>query len=97
MNNYLNHQGFKITVETINLEPWFLAKDIANFLNLKNPSIMIRHANISKDFVKKIATNTIGGKQKMLYINIKGLKSVLDHCKKEKTSDLKHWIKEQFK
>ena len=71
MNNSLNHQGFQITVETINLEPWFLAKDIARFLNLKNPSMMIRYANISKEFIRKIPTNTIGGKQKMLYIHIK--------------------------
>ena len=96
MNNSLNHQGFMITVETINLEPWFLAKDIARFLNLKNPSMMVRHAKISKDFVRKIPTNTIGGKQKMLYINKKGLNDILDHCKKYKTSVLRNWIREQF-
>jgi Prophage antirepressor len=64
MNNFFNYQGFQVTVQTINFEPWFLAKDIANILMLKNPSMMIRHAKISKYFVRKIATNTLGGKQK---------------------------------
>ena len=96
MNNSFNYQGFQITVQTINLEPWFLAKDIANFLNLKNPSMMIRYSKTSKDFVKKITTKTLRGKQKMLYININGLNNILKHCKKQKTSILKDWIKEQF-
>ena len=50
MNNSFNYQGFQITVETIDLEPWFLAKDIANFLNLKNPSMMIRYSKTSGIF-----------------------------------------------
>ena len=92
MNNFLNYQGFQVTVQTINFEPWFLAKDIANILMLKNPSMMIRHAKISKDFVRKIATNTLGGKQKMLYINRKALEGILDHSKRDKASHLRHWI-----
>ena len=96
MNNSFNYQGFKITVQTIDLEPWFLAKDIANFLNLKNPSMMIRYANTSKHFVKKLTTKTIGGKQKMLYINTNGINHILKHCKNQKASILKDWIKEQF-
>ena len=58
---------------------------------LKNPSMMIRHAKISKYFVRKIATNTLGGK-KMLYINRKALEGILDHSKRDKASHLRHWI-----
>ena len=93
MNRTFNHQGLKITVKTINFEPWFLAKDIANFLNIKNPSMMIRSAKTSKYFVKKITTKTLGGKQKMLYINIRGINHILKHCKKDKTFILKDFIK----
>jgi len=53
--------------------------------------MMIRHAKISKDFVRKIATNTLGGK-KMLYINRKALEDIQDHSKRDKASHLKHWI-----
>lgn len=54
--------------------------------------MMIRHAKISKYFVRKIATNTLGGKQKMLYINRKALEDIQDHSKRDKASHLRHWI-----
>ncbi len=49
-------------------EPLFLAKDVAKWLNNKNTSQMIKDAEIDEDEKGIFLTDTLGGKQKLLFL-----------------------------
>jgi prophage antirepressor-like protein len=40
-----NFKSNQVRVLTIKEEPWFVAKDVANVLDYKDPSMMLKHAD----------------------------------------------------
>lgn len=76
-------------------EPWFLAKDVADWIEHKDVSMMIRKV----DDVEK-GTNivcTLGGNQEMWFLTEDGMNEVLMQSRKPKAKEVKKEIKQILK
>lgn len=86
-----NEKFGSVRTMTIDNEPWFVAKDVAECLDYKNPRQAII-TNVDEDDKGVHSIDTLGGIQKMTIINESGLYSLilLSHLKKAK--EFKHWV-----
>ncbi|WP_160684738.1 Bro-N domain-containing protein [Clostridium sp. C2-6-12] len=78
-------------------EPLFLAKDVAEWLNNKNTSQMIKDAEIDEDEKGIFLTDTLGGIQKQLFVTEDGLYELLMQSRKPVAKPLKKEIKSILK
>lgn len=70
--------------------PWFLAKDVCDCLELENVS---RSCDILDEDEKGIReTYTLGGMQKMLFINEPGLYTLIFRSNKERAKEFRRWV-----
>lgn len=76
-------------------EPWFLAKDVADWIEHKDVSMMIRKV----DDVEKGTNNvcTLGGNQEMWFLTEDGMNEVLMQSRKPKAKEVKKEIKQILK
>ena len=77
--------------------PFFLAKDIAVWLSVKNVSQMIKSADIDDDEKGIYLIDTLGGKQKLLCFTEDGLYDVLMQSRKPTAKQLRYEIKKYLK
>lgn len=86
-----NEKFGSVRTMTIDNEPWFVGKDVAECLDYKNPRQAII-TNVDEDDKGVHSIDTLGGIQKMIIINESGLYSLilLSHLKKAK--EFKHWV-----
>lgn len=86
-----NEKFGSVRTMTIDNEPWFVGKDVAECLDYKNPRQAII-TNVDEDDKGVHSIDTLGGIQKMTIINESGLYSLilLSHLKKAK--EFKHWV-----
>lgn len=87
-----NEQFGTIRTITIDGEPWFVGKDVAESLGYaKARNAILRHVD---DEDKKYAPiqGSLGGKQKTVIINESGLYSLILSSKLETAKDFKRWI-----
>lgn len=86
-----NEKFGSVKTMTIDNEPWFVGKDVAECLDYKNPRQAII-TNVDEDDKGVHSIDTLGGIQKMTIINESGLYSLilLSHLKKAK--EFKHWV-----
>ena len=86
-----NEKFGSVRIMTIDNEPWFVGKDVAECLDYKNPRQAII-TNVDEDDKGVHSIDTLGGIQKMTIINESGLYSLilLSHLKKAK--EFKHWV-----
>ncbi len=87
-----NHPDFgQVRTVTINDEPWFVGKDVAQVLGYKNPQEAIRtHVDPDDKGVSEILTP--GGKQPLPIINESGLYSLILSSKLPGAKEFKHWV-----
>lgn len=87
-----NHPDFgEVRTVTINDEPWFVGKDVAQVLGYKNPQEAIRaHVDDEDKGVSEILTP--GGKQSVPIINESGLYSLVLSSKLPGAKEFKRWI-----
>ncbi|MDE5108159.1 MAG: Bro-N domain-containing protein, partial [Trichodesmium sp. St17_bin3_1_1] len=81
-NQTFHFQGKEIQIKVVNNEPWFLAADIAKALTVKDTSRMINNANIKEKHVRGILNITLGGEQKMLFVDEAGMYKILMKSRK---------------
>lgn len=86
-----NEKFGSVRTMTIDNEPWFVGKDVAECLDYKNPRQAII-TNVDEGDKGVHSIDTLGGIQKMTIINESGLYSLilLSHLKKAK--EFKHWV-----
>ena len=81
----------QIRTVTINGEPYFVGKDVAESLGYERTADAIRqHVDKEDKGVGEIPTP--GGKQKMTIINESGLYALIFGSKLESAKDFKHWV-----
>lgn len=94
MNNLqiFNSQEFgNVRTVTIDGEPWFVGKDVAEALGFTNPRDAISTHVFDEDKgVESI--DTLGGKQKMTVVNESGLYALIFGSRLKSAQRFKHWV-----
>lgn len=80
------------SVRTINRngEPWFVAADVCNALDLGDVHVAMRR--LDDDEKDRFLTPTLGGVQEMSYVNEPGLYSLVLGSRKPEAKEFKRWI-----
>ena len=94
-NQTFHFQGKEIQIKVIDNEPWFLAADIARALTVKDTSRMIEHASIKEQHVRTILNRTLGGEQRMLFVDESGMYKILMKSRKAVAEKFQDWVTEQ--
>ena len=86
-----NEEFGAIRTVTIDNEPWFVGKDVAEALGYSNPRKAIGDHVLEED--KGVSKcDTLGGKQDLTIINESGLYALIFESKLESAKRLKCWV-----
>lgn len=81
-----------IRTVTINNEPWFVGKDVAEALGYAKP-LNALSAHVEKDdSLKQGITDSLGREQETIFINESGLYALIFGSKLESAKRFKHWV-----
>lgn len=83
-----SNQEVRSTV--IDSEPWFVAKDVCDVLELTNSRMAIERLDEDEKGVSSI--DTLGGKQNITIVNESGLYSLILGSRKPEAKQFKRWI-----
>lgn len=88
---FKNDEFGQVRTTTINGEPWFVGKDVADILGYSNPRDAIsKHVD---DEDKGVANcDTLGGRQTLSIINESGLYALIIGSKLPTAKKFKHWV-----
>lgn len=91
MTVFSNSELGRIRVTTINNEPWFVGKDVAEILGYTNPLKAVRdHIDDEDKGVNELFTP--GGKQNITIINESGVYALIFSSKLARAKQFKHWV-----
>lgn len=91
MNEIFVFHGQEVRTITINNEPWFVGKDVADILGYsKSRNAIALHVD-SEDALKQ-GIPTSGGIQEMILINESGLYSLILSSKLPQAKEFKRWV-----
>lgn len=91
-NSNLHPEFGNLRTLTIDGEPWFVGKDVAEALGYNEPHKAIqRHVDVD-DGMKRPITDSVGRTQQMTIINESGLYSLILSSKLESAKTFKHWV-----
>lgn len=86
-----NFSGQEVRIITINNEPWFIGKDVADILGYSNSrKTLSDHVDDEDKGVTK--SDTLGGNQNITIINESGLYSLILKSKKAEAKQFKRWV-----
>ena len=80
-----------IRTESVNGQPWFLAKDLCNVLGYTNPRKAISDHTFQEDVTKRY-TLTAGGNQLMTWVNESGMYALIFGSKLPSAQAFKRWV-----
>ena len=86
-----NEEFGQVRTITINNEPWFVGKDVAEALKYKNTRQAIA-TNVSEEDKGVHSIDTLGGKQNVTLINESGLYSLIFGSKLPSAKKFKTWV-----
>lgn len=86
-----NFHGADVRATTIDGEPWFVGKDIAERLGYERTADAIR-AHVEEEDKGVCEMPTPGGKQSMTVINESGMYSLILSSKLPAAKEFKHWV-----
>ena len=90
---FIFNSDHKIRTQLINQEPYFLANDVCNILGYINSRDAIsRHVDKNYDVVIRDATDKLGRKQSVNWINESGLYSLIFGSKLPAAIKFKRWV-----
>ena len=87
---FSNDQFGQIRTINQNGEPWFVAMDVCNALELGEVHVAMRR--LDDDEKDRFSTPTLGGEQEMSYVNEPGLYSLVLGSRKPEAKAFKRWI-----
>ena len=86
-----NFSGQDVRIITINGDPWFVGKDVADILGYSNSrKALSDHVDDEDKGVTK--SDTLGGNQNITIINESGLYSLILKSKKPEAKQFKRWV-----
>lgn len=91
MNEIFNFNGQDVRTVTINSEPYFVGKDVADILGYQNPQKAIRdHVDFDDKLTEQIVQS--GQNREMIIINESGLYSLILSSKLPQAKEFKRWV-----
>lgn len=90
LERLFSYQGNSIRVIMMDGEPWWIAKDVCNVLEINNHRDAI--GRLDDDEKGVVLTDTLGGLQEMTAINEPGLYSLILRSRKQEAKAFKRWI-----
>ena len=94
-NQTFHFQGKEIQIKVVNNEPWFLVSDIAKALGNSDVSNMVKSANIKEKHKGTYGVRTLGGEQKILFVDEAGMYKILMKSRKAVAERFQDWVSEQ--
>ncbi|MGT2961115.1 ORF6C domain-containing protein [Streptococcus caballi] len=92
MNEIFNFHGQEVRTVTINNEPWFVGKDVADILGYsKSRNAIALHVD-EDDALKQGVTDNLGRTQETILINESGLYSLILSSKLPQAKEFKRWV-----
>ena len=92
MNEIFNFNGQEVRTVTINNEPYFVGKDVANILGYERPTKAIQDHVDDEDKDAIPIQDSIGRKQNTPIINESGLYSLILSSKLPQAKEFKRWV-----
>lgn len=92
MNEIFNFKGHEVRTVTINNEPYFVGKDVANILGYAKARNAIASHVDEEDKKDAPIQGTLGGTQNMTIINESGLYSLILSSKLPQAKEFKRWV-----
>ena len=92
MNEIFNFHGQKVRTLTIDDEPWFVGKDVADILGYSKARNAIALHVDEDDALKQGLTDNLGRVQETIIINESGLYSLILSSKLPQAKEFKRWI-----
>ena len=92
MNEIFNFKGQEVQTVTINNEPYFVGKDVANILGYERPTKAIQDHVDDEDKDAIPIQDSIGRKQNTPIINESGLYSLILSSKLQQAKEFKRWV-----
>lgn len=92
MNEIFVFHGQEVRTVTINNEPWFVGKDVADILGYLKPLDAISRHVDEDDSVKHGLTDSLGRIQNTIIINESGLYSLILSSKLPQAKEFKRWV-----
>ena len=91
--NVFNSEEFSdIRTVTVNNEPWFVGKDVAEALGYAKPLNALSTHVEKDDSLKQGLTDSLGREQETIFINESGLYALIFGSKLESAKRFKHWV-----
>lgn len=90
MNDVLKFEGRDVRMVSRNGEPWWVAKDVCDVLEIGNSRDAIARLDDDEKGVGSI--DTLGGTQEMTMVNESGLYSLIIGSRKPESKRFKRWI-----
>ena len=91
--NVFNSEEFgDIRTVTVNNEPWFVGKDVAEALGYAKPLNALSTHVEKDDSLKQGLTDSLGREQETIFINESGLYALIFGSKLESAKRFKHWV-----
>ena len=91
MNEIFNFKGHEVRTVTINNEPYFVGKDVADILGYQNGSRDINR-HVDEEDKLKYRFGTSGQDREMTIINESGLYSLILSSKLQQAKEFKRWV-----
>lgn len=85
-----DYQGKQVRTVVINDEPWFVAKDVCEVLEMSNHNETLKRLDDDEKGVNSI--DTLGGVQELLVVNESGLYNLVMGSRKKEAKQFKRWI-----
>lgn len=92
MNEIFNFKGQEVRTVTINNEPYFVGKDVAEILGYAKARNAIASHVDEEDKKDAPIQGTLGGTQNMTIINESGLYSLILSSKLQRAKEFKRWV-----
>ena len=92
MNEIFNFKGQEVRTVTINSEPYFVGKDVANILGYAKARNAIASHVDEDDALKQGLTDNLGRIQETIIINESGLYSLILSSKLPQAKEFKRWV-----
>jgi len=87
-----NFAGAEVRITLIANEPWFLAKEICDILDIKNVSDALSSLDEDEKSTIALSDSTSGGNPNKLIVNESGLYSLVLRSRKPEAKSFKKWI-----
>ena len=88
-----NFQSHEVRTIKISGEPWFVAKDVCEVLELKNPSVALQVLDGDEKGLSKVYT--LGGSQQVSVINESGLYTLIVRSNKPQAKVFRKWVTQE--